>query len=395
MWGTKEYFAPEIIRQAYGPQADIWAAGCVLFELVTGEQAFPVREGDTEGKFYTRICKGEYDAGKLVSRKISVELRELISCMLMVDPISRYSASDCLRHQWITGECHTDLHYTPLTEAREIYCKRLEKKRLKKLQKQQQQAAQEKFVYEKTLQEKAEKEKAEKEKIAYEKALQEKMILDKEREKEKLVNSIIQEKSLCTYPQNSTSNSNLLSQSSANSPFISPTIPSSNSPSNSYKPASSSPNTISSTSSGAPSPRKRESQSKSKSYSKNSIDNSSTLLPLSPTNLTTPRKKSTSNSPTNTSTPNGDRNREKEGKEVSTCYYEKPEETQLTIQTSSTSSSNSQPIATPTTGILTPTSVSSSPTVISSSSRALGSFSPANTGTNKVYISRQSQQIVQ
>lgn len=64
MWGTKEYFAPEVINQAYGPQADVWALGCVLFEMLSGEQAFPVREGDTESKFYGRIKRGEYDLTK-------------------------------------------------------------------------------------------------------------------------------------------------------------------------------------------------------------------------------------------------------------------------------------------------------------------------------------------
>lgn len=64
MWGTKEYFAPEVIDQAYGPQADVWALGCVLYELLTGTQAFPVKEHDTESKFYGRIHRGEYDKAK-------------------------------------------------------------------------------------------------------------------------------------------------------------------------------------------------------------------------------------------------------------------------------------------------------------------------------------------
>ena len=66
MWGTKEYFAPEVIEQAYGPQADVWALGCVLYEILCGEQAFPIREHDTEGKFYGRITRGEYDLHKYV-----------------------------------------------------------------------------------------------------------------------------------------------------------------------------------------------------------------------------------------------------------------------------------------------------------------------------------------
>lgn len=64
MWGTKEYFAPEVVDMAYGPQADVWALGCVLYEMLSGEQAFPVREGDKEHTFYGRIKNGEYDMNK-------------------------------------------------------------------------------------------------------------------------------------------------------------------------------------------------------------------------------------------------------------------------------------------------------------------------------------------
>ena len=43
MWGTKEYFAPELIDQAYGPQADLWALGCILFEMLCGHQGWHSR----------------------------------------------------------------------------------------------------------------------------------------------------------------------------------------------------------------------------------------------------------------------------------------------------------------------------------------------------------------
>lgn len=64
MWGTAEYFAPEVIQQSYGPQADVWALGCVLYEMLSGEQAFPTREGDKKNVYYARICEGKYDLRK-------------------------------------------------------------------------------------------------------------------------------------------------------------------------------------------------------------------------------------------------------------------------------------------------------------------------------------------
>ncbi len=61
MWGTKEMFAPELIDQAYGPQADMWSIGCILYEMLIGRQAFPIRQTDTEKSFYSRIKRAEFD----------------------------------------------------------------------------------------------------------------------------------------------------------------------------------------------------------------------------------------------------------------------------------------------------------------------------------------------
>ena len=61
MWGTKEMFAPDLIDQAYGPPADIWSVGCILYEMLIGRQAFPIKPTDTEKTFYGRIKRAEYD----------------------------------------------------------------------------------------------------------------------------------------------------------------------------------------------------------------------------------------------------------------------------------------------------------------------------------------------
>ena len=129
MWGTKEYFAPEVVDMAYGPQADVWALGCVLYEMLSGEQAFPVREGDKEHTFYGRIKNGEYDFHKPVWKKISKEAKDLISKMLVVDPVVRWSASECLMHPWITGAAHTDEHLAHLEDAQINMKSRMERKK--------------------------------------------------------------------------------------------------------------------------------------------------------------------------------------------------------------------------------------------------------------------------
>lgn len=129
MWGTKEYFAPEVVSQAYGPQADVWALGCVLYEMCTGEQAFPTREHDSESRFYARISRGEYDKSKPVWAKLSNEVKELMNEMLQIDPVNRFSASEALLHGWVTGRSWNEHHSQPLPEVQEAIRARLERRR--------------------------------------------------------------------------------------------------------------------------------------------------------------------------------------------------------------------------------------------------------------------------
>ena len=41
MWGTPTHYSPELINKTYGPQSDMWSLGCMMFEMLTGEEAFP------------------------------------------------------------------------------------------------------------------------------------------------------------------------------------------------------------------------------------------------------------------------------------------------------------------------------------------------------------------
>ena len=108
IWGTKEYFAPEVYEKAYGPQADVWSLGCVLYELLTGETPFPVRE-----KQASVVERYLLNGGHKLKRHfelqpgwqaLSAEARDLIHRMLKVNPRKRLSVAECLAHPFITGE---------------------------------------------------------------------------------------------------------------------------------------------------------------------------------------------------------------------------------------------------------------------------------------------------
>jgi hypothetical protein len=48
--------------------------------------------------------------------------------MLKTDPNSRNSASECLLHPWITGQCHKPEHLTHLEDAQLAMKTRLERR---------------------------------------------------------------------------------------------------------------------------------------------------------------------------------------------------------------------------------------------------------------------------
>ncbi|OHT00183.1 CAMK family protein kinase [Tritrichomonas foetus] len=92
MIGTPYFMAPEILHGLpYGKPADIWAAGCVLFELMTGDHAFT---GITRDELFENIKYGE--TPKLPQR-YSDSLKKLLLKMLEKDPALRPTAKDIIQ----------------------------------------------------------------------------------------------------------------------------------------------------------------------------------------------------------------------------------------------------------------------------------------------------------
>jgi len=109
MWGTKEYFAPELIEGNYGPQADMWSMGCILYEMLIGKAAFPFLRNERE--LYGRIQKRQYDTACKEYTALSENAKDLISQMLAVDPVKRASATEALRHPWIVNAENNEDHH--------------------------------------------------------------------------------------------------------------------------------------------------------------------------------------------------------------------------------------------------------------------------------------------
>lgn len=103
--GTPHYMAPEVLAQDYDRSCDVWSAGVVAWQLLTGELPFQsqvpagVPMYDQE-KLFEAITSQEIDFETDAMLQISEPGRELVKAMLSRDPSQRPTAAEALQHQW-------------------------------------------------------------------------------------------------------------------------------------------------------------------------------------------------------------------------------------------------------------------------------------------------------
>ena len=99
--GSAYYVAPEVLRKHYGPEADIWSLGVVLFILLSG---LPPFWGPTEKDIFVEVLKGKLDFSRAPWPKISEEAKDLVSRILTVDPAKRITTTDMLNPPWLRDQ---------------------------------------------------------------------------------------------------------------------------------------------------------------------------------------------------------------------------------------------------------------------------------------------------
>lgn len=91
--GTPGYRAPELLREEgarFSPKVDIWALGCVMYELCTGRKAFK----DDFAVYMSAMNPPVYLNCHMdgVDDKINAQLQLVFQSMLELDPRKRPSA---------------------------------------------------------------------------------------------------------------------------------------------------------------------------------------------------------------------------------------------------------------------------------------------------------------
>ncbi|KAI9252900.1 kinase-like domain-containing protein [Phascolomyces articulosus] len=104
--GTPNYVAPEILDpssvRAYGKECDLWSLGVMLYICLCGFPPFNEEVGPPPMK--EQIKRGLYEFPDAYWSSISDEAKDLVKCLLTVDPAKRITVKEALNHAWMKKE---------------------------------------------------------------------------------------------------------------------------------------------------------------------------------------------------------------------------------------------------------------------------------------------------
>ena len=95
--GSSYYIAPEVLRQKYNKECDLWSVGVILYMFIVGHAPF---DGCDDEEITSNIQRGVYRKKDRRWLKASKEVKDLIEKLLTYRPSQRLTALQALNHPW-------------------------------------------------------------------------------------------------------------------------------------------------------------------------------------------------------------------------------------------------------------------------------------------------------
>jgi len=107
--GTYGYMAPEQISfDLITPKTDMWALGCITYEMMSGYMAF---DHETDLEFTRKVSKNDWtmnldmeDGDENPFDEITEEGKDFVTKLIQPRPEKRLSAEECFDHPWFKSQ---------------------------------------------------------------------------------------------------------------------------------------------------------------------------------------------------------------------------------------------------------------------------------------------------
>lgn len=96
--GSPYYVAPEVLKNDYSHEADMWSLGVILYIMLSG---LPPFWGDTEDQIFKMVLKGHLDFQTDPWPSLSAESKDCVRRLCTMDPTKRSTATEILGHPWL------------------------------------------------------------------------------------------------------------------------------------------------------------------------------------------------------------------------------------------------------------------------------------------------------
>jgi calcium/calmodulin-dependent protein kinase I len=104
--GSPGYVAPEVLTcESYDKSVDMWSVGVILYILLCG---YPPFYADNAPALFKKIMEVQYDFDDPSWEDVSDAAKSLIQHLLVKEPEKRYTATQCMEHEWVTGDAAPD-----------------------------------------------------------------------------------------------------------------------------------------------------------------------------------------------------------------------------------------------------------------------------------------------
>eukprot|EP00826_Nyctotherus_ovalis_P048980 TRINITY_DN5843_c0_g1_i14.p1 TRINITY_DN5843_c0_g1~~TRINITY_DN5843_c0_g1_i14.p1 ORF type:complete len:482 (-),score=166.20 TRINITY_DN5843_c0_g1_i14:125-1570(-) len=110
--GTSQYVAPEVLKNSYNSKCDVWSAGVLLYELLSGRPPF---QGKNDDEIVSNVVKGHYSMIGEPWTAISKEAKDLVKRLLIYNPDKRIAALDAVKDPWIVKATNSQKEFFEIT----------------------------------------------------------------------------------------------------------------------------------------------------------------------------------------------------------------------------------------------------------------------------------------